>query len=216
MYHQKRKTPRSVKIAVAVVAGGILAFALYMGYDRLRRPEPTPPPPVEQPKPPEPPVSPEIPVPEEKPEEPLPPPLPKGVTGNKRWLHVVKGSYRLYLYRGETLERTFAIAVGANQGQKERVGDHRTPTGNFSVQQIQNSSSWTHDFRDGAGQVAGAYGPWFIRLKTPGWSGIGIHGTHAPESIGSRATEGCIRVRNEELVELKEKVFVGMKVVISE
>jgi lipoprotein-anchoring transpeptidase ErfK/SrfK len=59
-----------------------------------------------------------------------------------------------------------------------------------------------------------AYGPWFIRLKT-GWKGIGIHGTHAPSSIGKNDTEGCIRLRNEELVELKNnQIKIGMPVVI--
>ena len=51
--------------------------------------------------------------------------------------------------------------------------------------------------------IKNAYGPWFIRLKTP-WSGIGIHRTHDPASIGSNATEGCIRLRNENLHTLKE------------
>ena len=80
--------------------------------------------------------------------------------------------------------------------------------------QIQNASYWTHDFRDGKGEIKGAYGPWFIRLKTP-WRGIGIHGTHDPRSIGKNATEGCIRLRNEELKDLKEKyIKLSMVVVI--
>jgi len=106
--------------------------------------------------------------------------------------------------------------VGANGGQKRRVGDSRTPTGRFTVQQVQNSSKWTYDFGDGRGQTPGAYGPWFIRLKTPGWSGIGIHGTHDPDSIGRMITQGCIRMKNSDLEDLKKKVFVGMKVVITE
>ena len=77
---------------------------------------------------------------------------------------------------GEVIE-TFGAAVGKNAGQKRRAGDMRTPEGSFTVVQIQDSSSWSHDFGDGKGPVAGAYGPWFIRLAT-GWQGIGIHGTH--------------------------------------
>ena len=62
--------------------------------------------------------------------------------------------------------------------------------------------------------IAGAYGPYFIRLLTPPHRGIGIHGTHAPESIGTRATEGCIRMNNDDLRELRPYVEPGMKVEI--
>ena len=152
----------------------------------------------------------------EKQEEPVPPPVPERIRSSQPWLHVVKGSYRMYYYRDDRLERTYRVAVGANGGQKRRVGDSRTPTGRFTVQQVQNSSKWTYDFGDGRGQTPGAYGPWFIRLKTPGWSGIGIHGTHDPDSIGRMVTQGCIRMKNSDLEDLKKKVFVGMKVVITE
>ena len=106
------------------------------------------------------------------------------------------------------------VAVGRNYGNKQKVGDMRTPEGEFSVSQIQDASAWTHDFKDGKGVIAGCYGNWFIRLKTPPHSGIGIHGTHAPESIGTRATEGCVRLNNADLDKLKPLVRVGMKVTI--
>lgn len=52
-------------------------------------------------------------------------------------------------------------------------------------------------------------------MKTPGHRGIGIHGTHDPASIGTRATEGCVRLNNSDLLELVKKyVYVGMPVVI--
>lgn len=86
----------------------------------------------------------------------------------------------------------------------------------FEVIQIQNASYWTHDFRDGKGEIKGAYGPWFIRLET-GWRGIGIHGTHDPSSIGTAASEGCIRMKNEDVQRLHEKyVKIGLKVFIFE
>ena len=83
------------------------------------------------------------------------------------------------------------------------------------MQSIENAGGWSHDFLDGKGVIRGAYGPWFIRLKT-GWQGIGIHGTHDPDSRGSRATEGCIRLSNDELEELRQFAFREMKVVIEE
>lgn len=113
------------------------------------------------------------------------------------------------------LVAVYPIACGKALGNKEKPGDMKTPEGLFSVQQIQDASAWTHDFGDGRGEIEGAYGSHFIRLKTPGHRGIGIHGTHDPASIGTRATEGCIRLRNEDLSELVKYVYVGMPVLIT-
>lgn len=108
----------------------------------------------------------------------------------------------------------YPVAVGKNLGNKKNVGDMKTPEGAFKVQQIQDASHWTHDFKDGKGEIKGAYGSHFIRLLTPPHKGIGIHGTHDPASIGTRATEGCIRLRNEDLLELVKYVGVSMPVII--
>jgi lipoprotein-anchoring transpeptidase ErfK/SrfK len=70
-----------------------------------------------------------------------------------------------------------------------------------------------HDFGDGKGPVSGAYGPWFIRLET-GWKGIGIHGTHDPGSTGTRASEGCIRMKNDDLLRIVDETSPGTVVVI--
>jgi hypothetical protein len=115
---------------------------------------------------------------------------------------------------GGRVEQRYGIACAVNMGNKERKRDHRTPEGRFPINQILNSGYLSHDFRDGKGPIPGAYGPWFLRLDVPGFIDIGIHGTHLPESIGSRATEGCIRMRNDDILDLKERVAVGMPVVI--
>ena len=41
-----------------------------------------------------------------------------------------------------------------------------------------------------------------------------IHGTNAPSTIGSRATAGCIRMVNEDVIDLYDRVKVGAKVVV--
>ena len=74
---------------------------------------------------------------------------------------------------------TYPIACGMNLGQKNGKGDHRTPEGYFLLEKIHDSSNWGHDFHDGKGFIKHAYGHYFLRLQT-GFSGIGIHGTHAP------------------------------------
>lgn len=147
----------------------------------------------------------------------LPGPIPDGlqVEDGEYWVRIDKGDYKLYLYKGPDVEKTYEVAVGRNPGDKERVGDNKTPNGIFTVQSIENSSAWSHDFGDGKGIIQGAYGPWFIRLRT-GWRGIGIHGTHDPDSLGSMVSEGCVRMHNSELEELKQFANVKMKVVIEE
>ena len=93
-------------------------------------------------------------------------------------------------------KESMTLAGDGALGNKEKPGDMKTPEGLFSVQQIQDARAWTHDFGDGKGEIRGAYGSHFIRLKTPGHRGIGIHGTH-------------------DLLELVKKyVYVGMPVVI--
>ena len=121
---------------------------------------------------------------------------------------------QMYDFKGN-LTFSAPIACGRNLGNKKEKGDLRTPEGVFHVISIEDASGWSHDFKDGNGVIDSAYGPWFIRLDTPGHKGIGIHGTHAPESLGTRATEGCIRLKNEDVVKLKEKVHIGMTVVIT-
>lgn len=114
---------------------------------------------------------------------------------------------------GDVIER-FPVGVGKNYGNKIEKGDNRTPEGIFRISEIQNSSNWKHDFGDGEGVIEGSYGPYFIRLYTEPHKGIGIHGTHLPSSIGTRCTEGCIRLYNENVEKLKDIVYTGMPVII--
>lgn len=130
--------------------------------------------------------------------------------------YIVVNKTKLTLYVIENSDTIFIapICVGKNIGDKKRKGDCRTPEGEFTISQIQDSRQWKHDFNDGNGLVAGAYGPYFFRLKTPRWSGIGIHGTCFPRSIGTRDSEGCVRLKNEDLIQLRQLVSIGMTVKI--
>ena len=145
------------------------------------------------------------------------PPAPAAKTNNGKYnIRVNKSAYTLDLYKGDELVKTYSIAVGRNPGDKQRTGDNRTPVGDFKIVSIENASKWTHDFRDGKGTIKGAYGPWFLRLDAKGWKGIGIHGTHDPDSRGTMATEGCIRLSNDDIAELRTYAYKNMPVVIRE
>lgn len=135
---------------------------------------------------------------------------------NAKLILISKQEMKLKLidYEGKELFTT-DIACGLNYGNKQKPGDMKTPEGIFSISDIQNSQKWTHDFHDGKGEIEGAYGPFFIRLSVPGHKGIGIHGTHDSLSIGTRATEGCIRLKNEDLEKLVPMLEVPMTVIIT-
>lgn len=163
----------------------------------------------------------------------------------KYLIHIHKQAYKLELFEKGKDEpiRTYGIAVARNSGDKQRSGDNRTPTSwgkavdipksykgakagvpsakvPFRVEEICDASGWSHDFHDGKGVIEGAYGPWFISLDT-GWDGIGIHGTHDPASIGTMASEGCLRLKNSDVTELKKIIYkdhkgVGTRVIITE
>ena len=141
---------------------------------------------------------------------------------DSRFILVNKTEFKVYAIdaTGKILA-VYPCALGKNSGQKEKEGDMKTPSGTFTIDEIIDASSWTHDFKDGKGEIAGAYGPWFISLDTFNlskgeWGGIGIHGTHDPSSMGTRVSEGCIRLTNDNIQKLKVFAKVGMKVVIIE
>jgi len=41
-----------------------------------------------------------------------------------------------------------------------------------------------------------------------------IHGTNDPSTIGGRVSSGCIRLKNEDVIDLYSRVNVGSKVVV--
>ena len=132
-----------------------------------------------------------------------------------------KSEFRLYLLKDGNVVNSWPVALGKNAGQKRVSGDMKTPDGTFPIDEVLDASYWTHDFGDGKGEIEGAYGPYFISLDTSNlsggaWDGIGIHGTHDPASIGTRASEGCIRMHNSDLLALKRQISVGTQVTIEE
>lgn len=128
---------------------------------------------------------------------------------------VSKKALQLYVIneKNDTLFQR-PIACGVNLGNKTMVGDKKTPEGEFKIKYMYDATSWKHDFGDGQGMREGAYGPLFFRLNVPGFNDIGIHGTIFPESIGTRSSEGCIRMRNEDIKALYKYCYVGMTVII--
>lgn len=156
---------------------------------------------------------------EKPPAEPPSQPAKKTPAGTS--ILIKKSEFRLYLLADGDVVNSWPIALGKNEGQKRVSGDMKTPNGSFPIDEVLDSSYWTHDFHDGKSEIEGAYGPYFISLDTSAlsggaWDGIGIHGTHDPASIGTHASEGCIRMHNNDLLTLKNQISVGTQVTIEE
>ena len=134
-----------------------------------------------------------------------------------------KKDYYLYVYEAQgkdtVLLARYDCCFALRKGDKQKAGDMRTPhctmSNPFKISQIADASGWKHDFGDGRGNIK-SYGDYFLRLVTPGHKGIGIHGsTNNAESVPGRASEGCIRLKDQDIRQLRQQyAFVGMKVVI--
>lgn len=140
------------------------------------------------------------------------------------WIVISKKDLTLSVYdrnaAGDTIIMAqFPCCMGKNKGNKMKRGDKRTPESPadkpFKITMIQNSSTWKHNFHDGRGNIK-AYGHWFLRLETPGHRGIGIHGsTNNEHTVPGRASEGCIRLLDKDIITLKEHfAYVGMPVTV--
>ncbi len=146
----------------------------------------------------------------------------QGYNRDNTFIVISKKELRLKVYAvegGDTLlVARYPVCLSRALGQKGGSGDMRTPESPegkpFSIKQIQDASDWHHDFGDGRGSIL-SYGHWFLRLETP-FNGIGIHGSTGNEDkMPGRDSEGCIRLRDQDIIHLKENYArVGMPVII--
>ena len=119
----------------------------------------------------------------------------------KNYIVIDKSEFRLYLVKDGVVERTYPIAHG-------KLG-WATPVRVWRV-----DAKYPH--------TGGVYGPRKMRLfkRTASggryryvFSAYGIHGTNQPWVIGTRASHGCIRLYNDDVVDLFPRVPLGTMVV---
>lgn len=112
--------------------------------------------------------------------------------------------------------KAYKMACSKRYGTKHKRRDNRTPEGFFSADGIYDSTEWLYTDDDGnTSQVKGQFGPRFIRLKTDVTKQVGIHGTCAPWSLGRRASHGCIRIHNDNILDLVKYVVVGTPIIVN-
>ena len=128
------------------------------------------------------------------------------------YLTVDQSSFELTLWRDLKPVQTYQVAVG--------LPKYPTPNGSYVIGSKQVDPVWSVPNSPWAGELAGttvAGGSAENPLKAR-WMGItdgvGIHGTDAVESLGTRASHGCIRMSVPDVIELYDQVPVGAPIYI--
>ncbi len=131
-----------------------------------------------------------------------------------------KSTFKLRLYQGTIRPggalmkrvRTYPVAIGQPA--------YPTPTGNYSVIQMQMHPTWfppDSPWAKGLGPVPpGAGNPLGTRWIGTSAPAIGMHGTPNASSIGSMASHGCIRMYIVDVENLYPRVRIGTPVFIRE
>jgi lipoprotein-anchoring transpeptidase ErfK/SrfK len=105
---------------------------------------------------------------------------------------------KLALIENEEIVSIYPIAIGAAQSP--------SPVGTFNVvTRVANPTYYKPGKVIGPG-AANPIGTRWIGLSAKGY---GIHGTDSPKSIGFAKSHGCIRLRNEDVERLFERVRAG-------
>ena len=119
---------------------------------------------------------------------------------------VRKSERRLYLLKGDSVLRSYRIALGLQpQGSKERAGDFRTPEGSYRLTRRNAHSDYFLSIQvsyPNAEDLQRAH-----RNRWPAGGSIMVHGLpnylkHPPDYYASADwTDGCIALSNADMVE---------------
>ncbi|TPK90491.1 L,D-transpeptidase [Mesorhizobium sp. B2-4-17] len=127
---------------------------------------------------------------------------------------------RLYLVESSSTARRYAIAVGREGLQFKgtvAVGDKQEwprwiPTLDMQKREPKHYGQYKDGMPGGGQNPLGARAIYLYDGKKD--THLRIHGTIAPQSIGTSASNGCFRMMNEHVMDLYSRVRIGTKVVI--
>lgn len=122
----------------------------------------------------------------------------------------------LYLVQGNGQARRYGVGVGKDGmlwsgtetiSRKAEWPDWRPPAEMIARERAKGKHLPTF-------MAGGPANPLGARALYLGSTLYRIHGTNAPWTIGTNVSSGCIRLRNEDVVDLYERVDVGSRVVV--
>ncbi len=123
-------------------------------------------------------------------------------------LVLVLGERKVYAYQNDKVLASYPVAVGKKGWE--------TPQGNFQVIQMVENPVWENPW-NGKKVPASLNGPIGIRwigFWSDGKNTIGFHGTPTKHEhfLGTAASHGCVRMRNQDVVALFNMVQSGTPV----
>ncbi len=129
-------------------------------------------------------------------------------------------AHRLYLVESSSTARRYAIAVGKEGLQYKgavTVGDKQEwprwiPTKEMQQREPKHYGQYKDGMPGGGMNPLGARAIYLYDGKKD--THLRIHGTIAPQTIGTSASNGCYRMINEHVMDLYRRVKVGTKVVV--
>lgn len=107
---------------------------------------------------------------------------------------VTLSEHRLDLLDGTKVIATYPVAVG--------TAENPTPTGSFFVKELVAPQNGNGSY----GPIAygmSAFSPTLVDTEAFADGVIGIHGTNKPELIGTDVSHGCVRMKNEDILDLQ-------------
>ena len=129
-------------------------------------------------------------------------------------------SHYLYLMEGSNRARRYAIAVGKDGLQYKgavKVGDKQEwprwiPTKEMQAREPAKYARYAEGMPGGGANPLGARAIYLYENGRD--THLRIHGTIAPETIGTNSSNGCFRMINEHVMDLYRRVPVGTQVVV--
>lgn len=119
-------------------------------------------------------------------------------------LIINKGTNQLGYYVGGVLQKVFPVATGRHRSF--------TPEGKFTIiNKYVNPPYYKKNIPGGS--PYNPLGTRWLGLSAPGGP-FGIHGNSNPSSIGTYASNGCIRLHNKDVLWLFEQIPIGTPVII--
>ena len=121
------------------------------------------------------------------------------------------GENKAYLYEDGKITHEYLVATGQPA--------YPTPTGVFEITEKRYMPTWINPAPDGWGSdmpasiPPGISNPLGLRALNWSASGIRFHGTTATYSLGYNASHGCVRMSNDDVIELYDLVDVGTPIV---
>jgi len=120
-------------------------------------------------------------------------------------IRVDKSKNTLILYSNDAPVKKYSVATGKKNS---------TPVGTFKITDKLLNPTW---FKTGAilppGSPENGLGTRWMGFDKPSY---GIHGTIDPKSIGTQASEGCVRMLNDDVEELYNIVPTGTTITIQD